>query len=112
MGLATLYNIPSSIEEMNIFAFNNMAEHVKIAEGLLSQFGVYVPYFILDPLPLNDMGSWLAQHQNLHNIMTQYLGSNLNDLTIVNFNDPEEFSEWIWLHAQSHYEAATTLRLQ
>lgn len=112
MGLATLYNVPSTQNEMNIFSFNNLAEHVKIASAILSKYNIPVPVFVLDPIPLDDMGAWLAQHQSLHNIMSVVLGTTSNDLTDVNFRDKNQLTEWIWLHAQEHYAAAATLGLQ
>lgn len=112
MALATLYNVPSNLQEMNVFSFTNMNEHVKISAALLADFGISSPVFILDPLPLVDPGVWLYQHQTLHNIMNSISGGNSNDLTAVNFNDKGQLSEWIWLHAQEHYTNADFLNLQ
>lgn len=111
MALATLYNVPGTENEMNVFSFNNQAEHVKIAQALFTNFSIPVPTFVLDPLPVNDPGTWLQQHQTLHNIMNGTLGTNSNDLTDVSFKDPKQLSEWIWLHAQEHFQAADILRL-
>lgn len=112
MALATLYNVPSSDNELNVFSFSNQNEHTKIAANILKTFGVVVPSYVLDPIPINDMGVWLQQHQNLHNIMSGVVGSNANDLTDVNFRDKDQLSQWIWLHAQEHYQVAATLKLQ
>jgi len=109
--LATLYNVPTNENEMNIFSFNNYAEHVKIASAIFAQYGITVPIYPLDPIPLSDMGDWLLQHQNLHNIMNELLGTNSDDLTDVNFKDPQQLAQWIWLHAQEHYQAADVLQL-
>lgn len=111
MALATLYNVPSNGNEMNVFSFSNRDEHNKIAASFLANYGVTVPDFVLDPIPLFDMGVWLQQHQVLHNIMNGVLGTNSNDLTDVNFRDPSQLSEWIWLHAQEHYQAGNLLSL-
>src|ERR1700689_2052950 len=111
MALATLYNVPSSSNELNVFSFSNQDEHSKIAASILSQYSITVPSFVLDPIPINDMGVWLQQHQVLHNIMNGVLGTNSDDLTNVNFKDQSQLSEWIWLHAQEHYQAANLLHL-
>jgi hypothetical protein len=112
MGLATLYNVPTTEQEMNVFSFNNAAEHTKIADSLFRQFSLPIPQFVLDPIPLDDTGAWLFQHQSLHNIMNGVLNTPSNDLTSVDFKDPEQLSAWIWLHAQEHYKAADKLGLQ
>lgn len=111
MALATLYNVPGDGNEMNVFSFSNRDEHNKINALLLQKFGVTVPSFVLDPIPIFDMGAWLQQHQVLHNIMNGLLGTNSDDLTNVNFTDQSQLSEWIWLHAQEHYQAAAILNL-
>jgi hypothetical protein len=111
MSMCTLFNVPSNINEMNVFSFNNQAEHTKIASAIFSQYNITVPVYPLDPIPLNDMGAWLIQHQNLHNIMNSVLGTNSNDLTDVNFKDSQQLAGWIWLHAQEHYVASNTLEL-
>lgn len=112
MALASLYNVPSNLNEMNTFSFTNMNEHVKINAAFLNKFGLNSPIFVLDPLPIQDPGVWLYQHQTLHNIMNGVLGTNTSDLTAINFNDKSQLSEWIWLHAQEHYQAANLLNLQ
>lgn len=111
MGLATLYNVPSDVNEMNMFSFNNMAEHTKIALTLFSKYNFSMPSFVLDPLPVFDPGNWLQQHQTLHNIMSSVLGVNSNDLTTVDLKNKNQLSEWIWLHAQEHFQAADILGL-
>ncbi len=112
MALATLYNVPGTVNELNIFSFSNMDEHNKIAAAIASKYSISVPSFVLDPIPLNDMGVWLQQHQVLHNIMNGVLGTNSDDLTDINFRDPNQLSQWIWLHAQEHYQTGALLHLQ
>lgn len=111
MALATLYNVPSDDDELNIFSFANADQHTNIARGLIAQYNVFPPVYVLDPLPLRDMGTWLEQHQILHNIMNGVLGTNSNDLTAVDFSDQDQLTEWIWLHAQEHFAAADLLGL-
>lgn len=111
MALATLYNVPSNPDEMNIFSFSNQDEHNKIAAAILSKYNISIPSFILDPIPISDMGVWLQQHQLLHNIMNSVTGSNSDDLTDVNFRDQNQLTEWVWIHAQQHYQTSAFLQL-
>lgn len=112
MALATLYNIPTDDNEMSVFSFSNQDEHNKIARILTTGYSVTVPSFVLDPMPLDDMGAWLEQHQILHNIMNSVAKGQSNDLTSVDFTDEGQLTEWIWLHAQEHYLAANKLGVQ
>jgi hypothetical protein len=109
MALATLYNIPSDDNEMNIFSFTNQDEHNKIAQAIYAKYSISVPFYVIDPMPLHDMGTWLEQHQILHNYMNGVTNGNSNDLTSVDFTDEDQLTEWIWLHAQEHYFAAGVL---
>ena len=111
MALSTLYNIPSDDETFNIFSFANSDEHTKIASIIASQYSVSVPFYVLDPMPLQNMGAWLLQHQILHNLMNSVSGGESNDLTSVDFNDEDQRAEWFWLHAQEHFQAADALRV-
>ena len=111
MALSTLYNVPTDDAGFNIFSFANADEHTNIARALIALYSVYPPVYVLDPLPLSNIGTWLEQHQILHNIMNGVLGTNSNDLTAVDFNDEEQLTEWIWLHAQEHFQAANILGL-
>ena len=111
MALATLYNVPTNQNEMNIFSFSNQDEHNKIAAAILLRYSTSVPSFVLDPIPIFSMGVWLQQHQLLHNIMNGIAGSNSDDLTDVNFRDQNQLTEWIWIHAQEHYQVSNFLQL-
>lgn len=111
MALATLYNVPWNENDFNVFSFANRDEHTKIALAIRSKYNYAVPYFVLDPLPLSDMGAWLAQHQRLHNLMNQITKQDSNDLTTVDLTDDSQRTEWIWLHAQEHFKVARALEL-
>lgn len=111
MALATLYNVPEDDNGLNVFSFSNNDEHNKIAMAIASQYNVEVPYYLLDPMPMQDMGTWLENHQVLHTIMDNIAGVNSNDLTTVDFTNEAQRTEWIWLHAQEHYLVADFLGL-
>lgn len=112
MALATLYNVPMSDNEINVFSFANQDEHNKIAMAIASQYSIQTPSYVLDPMPIQDLGTWLEQHQILHNVMNGIAGQESNDLTDVDFTDEAQRTEWIWLHAQEHYKVADFLGLQ
>lgn len=112
MALSTLYNTPENDEQFNVFSFANQDEHNKIAMALVSQYNVEAPSYVIDPIPLQDPGTWLEQHQILHNVMNSVTGQASNDLTTVDFSDESQRNEWFWLHAQEHYKVASVLGLQ
>lgn len=106
--LAALLNIPSGPEGWSYFGFHNMDEHRQILAGLRRQ-GTSLPEYVLDPIPLHDIGAWAYNHQAMHTGMNEALGIAGSDLTTVNFNDPGEVSSWIRLHFNEHALAAQKL---
>lgn len=111
MTLATLYNIPNDENSLAEFSFTNADEHTKIARAVLTNYAVTLPLFVLDPVPLFDMGAWLYQHQQAHNQQNSVLGIAGNDLTDVDFTSPDQIANWIQLHVAEHIQAANILRL-
>lgn len=111
MALPTLFNVPTNAEEMSIFAFANMDEHRKIAAAAQAQLSVALDLFPLDPIPTGDLGTWVYNHQTMHDQQNAVLGISGNDLTTLDLNDISQLVNWIELHAQEHYQAAQLLGL-
>lgn len=107
--LASLYNVFKDNIGLQQFSFANNDEHVRINEAVLKQRNIQLPTYILDPISASDPSNWLYMHQNIHNLMDSVLGIAGNDLSDVDFKNPEQLSSWIWLHAQEHYQAAQIL---
>ena len=107
--LANLYNVPKDENELAQFSFSNNDEHVKLAAAMLSQKNIQLPIYVLDPLLPANKDIWLSVHQDLHNAIDIALGIAGNDLSDVDFHNPEQLSAWIWLHAQEHMQAAQKL---
>lgn len=110
MSLASLFNRPTNESDTLRWAFSNSAEHAKIIRAIRQQLNITtLQTFILDPIPAHDKNSWLLRHQVVHNQMNAVTGVNGNDLSVVDFNNPEELQAWIDLHAQEHYQTNAIL---
>lgn len=107
--LAALYNSFSDQAGMSQFSFANNDQHTQIIEAIARRFNVALPTYILDPIPANAPSNWLYTHQAVHNDMNGVLGIAGNDLSDVDFTDPQQVASWVWLHAQEHYQAAQIL---
>ena len=111
MAFPSLFNLPSSEESFLRFTFENSEHHRAITQATLAQHSVTLPTYILDPVYRHAMPTWLLHHQLMHNAMNNVLNLIGNDLTTVDFNDKEQLSNWIELHAEEHRAAAMALRL-
>ena len=111
MALATLLNIPQTEEEQKVWAFAHQDQHVKIVNALFQKnSSVVLPIYILDPMPTGtDMETWLSLNQAAHGDFSSVLGLENNDLSTVDWKQPDQVSSWIRLHFQSHYDAQNAL---
>lgn len=110
--IATLFNIFKDAEGLNQFSFANADLHVRINEAIIDRGGPSLPFYVLDPIATGPAAAnWLRTHQDIHNQMNAVLGLAGNDLSEVDFNDPDQVASWIWLHAQEHVAASDKLRL-
>lgn len=106
MAVANLANTPSNEAELATWSFSHMAHHRDLVEAVYRLTGVRVPLFALDPIDPSDPGSWLDQHQTMHNDIDALLGTPGFDLLGVEWNDTGEREAWIRLNFQSHYAQA------
>lgn len=112
MGLATLLNIPNTLELIAQFASANQDSHVKITAAIRanSKFGQTIPVYPLDPIPPTENGLmvWGLNHQNWHNNQNLILGVQGQDISLFPRTD-EEMAAWIQDHFIEHYLAETML---
>jgi hypothetical protein len=104
MSLATLLNIPSAQRENTFheFSFSNQDSHVRIINAVFAKMGTALPLYVMDPMPLWDLGIWFRNHQQAHNDMNAATGVAGNDLSSVDWRDPQQAAYWIELHWNEH----------
>ncbi len=102
--IAALFNIPRSQIELNQFSFHNANAHEVAGRIIRQNVGVQVPEYILDPIPTNDFGGWLYNHQSAHNSVNTLLKIQGQDLSDLDPNDLAQLADWIQIHAQEHVQ--------
>jgi hypothetical protein len=63
----------------------------------------------LSPMNSNDRGMWLFRHQTMHNEINALLGTSGLNLLEVDFEDPDQFQEWLNQNAGEHQRICTAL---
>jgi len=107
--LATLFNVFTDAQGLHQFAFANADQH-RLQTARLREYGVDLTDYILDPIPQGeDLETWLQVHQQAHLQVNTVLGIAGNDLSDVDFKNPDQVASWVWLHAQEHRQAAEKL---
>ena len=110
-GVAGLYNVPSTQNELNTWAFIHAAHHRDINRRIYQLSNIVLSEYPLDPFDPNNAGVWTYQHQAMHQQFDPLLNINGYDLLDVNWTDPNELAGWIFLNASEHYQAAQILNL-
>lgn len=110
-AIAALYNVPSTMSELNSWAFAHAAHHRDINRAIYQLTGTVLTEDILDPINPNEIGVWLYQHQQMHDQFEAVLGIAGYDLLDVDWQNPDELGGWILLHATPHQQAANILKI-
>lgn len=108
-GIAGIANIPTTEQELLLWATNHATHHVNINQAIFRLTDINLPNFILDPINPDDIGVWEAQHQIEHNNMDAILGITGFDLSEVDFKKTEYLAGWIQLNFNEHYIASNLL---
>ena len=111
MPIANLANTPNSQEELSAWSFSHAAQHRDENAAIYRIYHIALPEFIIDPMNINDLGTFANQHQLLHNNVSAILGTQGFDLTDVNWQDKSEREAWIGLNFQAHYQVSEKLQL-
>ena len=110
-GVAGLLNVPGTDEERAIWLSTHMAHHRDINRVIYQITKFSLSEYVLDPLNIDNPGSWADQHQQMHTEMDTVLGIQGLNLLEVDWKDRGKLSSWIFDHFQEHYQAANILEI-
>jgi hypothetical protein len=110
-GIASLYNVPTTDEERSQWAFSHMAHHRDINAKIYLLVKIALPEYILDPVNMDDVGTWEYQHQLMHDNQNQILGIEGQDLTGLDWKDQRLLAAWIQLNSLEHLQASNILEI-
>jgi hypothetical protein len=57
----------------------------------------------------DDLGMWNYQHQVMHNQLNAALGTQGFDLLELDWQDPDQFTEWLRLNGDEHTRLSAAL---
>ena len=111
MSLPLLYSQPTDDDSWRSWAFNHAANHYDILQAVLVQKSQNLTQFCLDPMDPDNLGLWLYQHQEMHNQVNAVLNANnlAYDLLAFDWDDPDQFSEWLLLNGSEHQRICAAL---
>ena len=105
MALALLYNAPNDVPSLMEWSFNHADHHTNIIRFVLAQKSKTLTPYVRDPMDPTNMAIWEYQHQIMHNQMNAALGITGQNLTGIDWNDPDDMSWFIDANAAEHLQA-------
>jgi len=109
MSLPLIYTQPESDDDWRAWSWNHAGNHYDILQSVFVSKGQNLTQYILDPLDKNNLGTWLYQHQIMHNQVNQLLGTQGYDLLSLNWQDPDQFATWLQLNGSEHQRISAAL---
>ena len=110
-GIAGIFNIPRTPEELKVWATVHATHHININTAIYQLTGINLPGFVLDPIDPENTSVWEDQHQVMHDNQNQILGIAGFDLSEVDFTNQELLTGWIQLNSNEHYQASNILEI-
>lgn len=111
MAIAAIFNVPGDESERSEWAFAHMANHRDIIRVVYERYSLALPEYALDPLPVNDMGTWERLHQEMHSQLNGLLGLAGFNLLGIDWRNQGELAGWISLNATEHRQFCDFLQI-
>jgi hypothetical protein len=110
-GIAALYNVPGTPEELSRWSFSHAVHHRDINDTIFKLSGFQIFEFLMDPISVDNIDNWLQSHQLMHQQMDEILGIVGYDLYDVDWQDQSQLAGWIFLNANEHFNASEILQI-
>lgn len=109
MGLPLLFAAPTDADSWQSWGFNHAANHLDWIKAVQDQKSQNLTEFLLNPLDPNNLGFWLYQHQISHNQVNQALGTQGYNLLELDWQDEDQFAEWLNQNGEEHQRISAAL---
>lgn len=112
MALAFLLDLnPWDERALEVWSIQHARDHDAIRIAIQAQYGKNIAQYQLDPIPVSGLEKWLLDHQQAHNDMNAELGTNGEDLSIIDLKDPQAVQAWSWENFSEHRDARSILKI-
>lgn len=109
--LADLLVPPKTQGQWSIWSFAHRDQHNIVRIAIQARTGINLNQYPLDPIPFDDIAKWLDWNQQAHDDANGVLGTQGTNLQQTDFNDPNQFEAWIYLHRREHETWANVLKV-
>jgi hypothetical protein len=109
MPLPHILYPPPGEDGMRSWVFAHWQDHLEIVGAINRKLGTNLQVYVIDPLPMTDMRSWLQRHQYYHNDMNGLFQIQGSDLQGLDLKDPEIVRQWMFENFQEHQAVRAVL---
>lgn len=109
--LAILQEVPNGDAEWSRWSYSNWDALNQIRQAILAQYEIELAEYQVEPIPWNDIDTWLVNNQQAHTDFNNILQLQSSDLQQVDFDDASQRQTWIWLNFWEVYQACQKLKI-
>jgi len=112
MNMETLSIVKfGDVDSLQDFLFENGTQH-KLFQETFQDKGIPVPIYPITDASTDNLDDWLLAHQVEHQAFSSLLGlNNPFNMLDVDWNNEEDFYDWIASHLYIHQQIAAALDL-
>lgn len=107
--LANLLPVPTDDNSWSSFSFNLRDEIDKINAAILAQNNVSLNSYQIDPIPWDNLYTWLVGVSQAMSQITSVLGLQAQDVLAVDLRDIRQRAAWVNIVYSELYDAEATL---
>jgi len=109
VSLPAIYGRPKTQDEWSAWSFNHAANHNDWIPQIFRVKNQIATQYLLDPLDPNDLGMWLYEHQSAHDQANFALGTQGYNLLSLDWQDEDQFAQWLRLNGAEHQRISAAL---
>jgi hypothetical protein len=109
MGIADIFNLPGNDDQLAFWSRMHMVWHRSAIVEIQRQHAIILAEFLLDPISVDEIDVFLANHQTMHNDLDAILQVPSQDLTNVDWEDETQRIGWFQAHAQQTQQESNKL---
>lgn len=107
MPIAGLYAVPQTEADLQRLGFFNYDHHVQVSDWIAANKNLSVERYVLYPMPpLDDLGTWIINHQSWHTQIDAILGVSGYNLLDVDMQNRDALQAFLFLHGEEHRQWA------
>ena len=104
-----LLAIPPTENGWAEFWWSHWEDHLEIQKAVQKLNGTNLPIYPINPWVTSDAEGILERHQQFHDDFNENLKLGAQDVSSINFKDPDSVKQWLYANWSEHQAARSAL---